>query len=231
MESNMKLFEEYERTDFNFKYPLEKDFIFYDRVHNDNYNKILELLNSWFAFYPNENKKKLFSDFKAKFYDAFYELIIYIFLRECQLNPQIEINDLNTSKTPDFYCTKNNLRFFSEATVAKGVSEDDRKIQNLKGSLFAKFGELSMPHFYINLEKLDFKINKQPKLKKIQNAIQSKINSLSTKEMELIDKYQSKDVDFPRVFYSVSVRPTTYCQEAFYLSQIVSFQQFGQGFL
>ena len=88
-----------------------------------------------------------------------------------------------------------------------------------------------MPHFYINLEKLDFKINKQPKLKKIQNAIQSKINSLSTKEMELIDKYQSKDVDFPRVFYSVSVRPTTYCQEAFYLSQIVSFQQFGQGFL
>lgn len=29
----------------------------------------------------------------------------------------------------------------------------------------------------------------------------------------------------------VSVRPTTYCQEAFYLSQIVSFQQFGQGFL
>lgn len=32
-------------------------------------------------------------------------------------------------------------------------------------------------------------------------------------------------------YYKVSVRPTTYCQEAFYLSQIVSFQQFGQGFL
>ncbi len=198
----MELFKEYERTDHNFKYPLENDFTFYDRVNNLNFGKIRELLNSWFSKYPIENKNKLYADFRAKFYDAFYELVIYIFLRECQLNPQIEIKDTKTSQTPDFFCTKEKFSFFIEATVAKGVSEYDIKIQNLKESLYAKFGKLLMPHYFLNLEKLDFKVNKQPKLREIYKVVQSGINSLSQRDMELIDKYQFEDANFPKVSYN-----------------------------
>ena len=192
-----KLFSIIERTDRNPKYHLENDFTFYDRVDNESYQAIRNILNSWFKDYPNENKKKLTSDFKVNFPAAYFELFTYTLLRNLNFFPKIEIEDSKTKLTPDFLCKFNEINFYIESTVVIGESEKDKKIDNIKKDLYNKLSELDMPKYFLYVKEFEILSKKYPKKSSILKLIQKRIDNLTESESQIIERNQFEDPDYP----------------------------------
>ncbi len=122
MNDNLKLFDEFERTDAA---PANYEESLFDALNRLSWNNAAEIrttLEDWFSEYPESNKKDLRSRFRSKkdssHQGAFFELVLFILLRE--LGYQLTVNHPTPLGTPDFLaCTSSGERFFLDATIAQ----------------------------------------------------------------------------------------------------------------
>jgi len=215
----MRIFEDFERDDPNPSYPLEKDYNFYDRIKNKEYNKIRNIINSWFSEYPLLNRKKLLADFKSDFYSAFYELYMFTFLKNLGFKINVEFLDETTNSTPDFLCTELDVSFYVESTVTNGKSDAQIKMENTKESIYEMMRKIDTPNYFLNIEAFDLFTDKQPKTKFLLQKIQSEITRISSKNIRInaddfhLDSYprvHHKDKDFEIIVSFIQKNPGFY---------------------
>lgn len=162
-----KIFEDKERTDLKFANHLDDLFDFYDRSAKPQFAKVRDLINEWFIDYPQSEKSELKSRFKKAFSPAFFELFIYqLFTRQgFNLTPHPQIQ--GTKKTPDFLAVKGELSFYIEAKEVTDISDTEAASNKNMNAIYDALAKLSIPGYWLTIEKLKIKSVQQPSGRKI----------------------------------------------------------------
>ncbi len=147
MTDNLKLFDEFERTDDAPAKYVEPLFNALNRLSWNNATVIRSTLEGWFSAYPMSNKNNLRSRFRSKnnlhHQGAFFELVLFKLLRE--MGYQITLNPQTPSGTPDFLARDSSgEQFFLEATIAQPKTFRDRPSEKV---VFDKIDNLDCPDF------------------------------------------------------------------------------------
>lgn len=176
MTENLKLFDEFERTDAA---PAKYGESLYDALNRLSWNNatvIRATLEDWFSAYPESNKRDLLRRFRGKnnsdHQGAFFELVLYRLLRESGY--KITVNPPTPSGTPDFLaCTTSGERFFMDATLAQPKTFRDSPSER---SVFDELNKLDCSDFSLCLRTRGILKSIPPK-NKIQE-LQDWVNSL-----------------------------------------------------
>jgi len=185
---NMKLFEDKMRNNYKPASSGEDAYTYYDNNEQEKIVDVRELLNKWFANYPDENKLELQHSFKNSFYNAFYELFIhetfYCQGYTLQVHPLLE----NSSKRPDFLAKKDKQEFYIEATTVSYITDEEGRRENFKQKFIDELNKMNCPNFWLALEKLEFKKGKFPKVKTLRKEIEQKLTKINPIDIETRQK-------------------------------------------
>lgn len=184
----MKLFEDKLRNNYKPASSGENAYEYYDNNQQPKIVEIRNLLNKWFDNYPKENKLELQQSFKNNFYTTFFELFIHE-LFHCQgyklkVHPTLE----NSNKKPDFLAQKDKEEFYIEATTISYLTETEIKKENFKQKFIDELNKMSSPNFWLALEKLEFKKDKFPRVKKLKEKIEQKLDKINPIDVETRQK-------------------------------------------
>ncbi|MFD1469354.1 hypothetical protein ACFQ48_14075 [Hymenobacter caeli] len=162
-----KIFEDKERIDFNFANHLDDLFNFYDRSAKPEFTKVRNIINEWFIDYPQGEKGELKTRFRKTFSPAFFELFIYqLFTKQgFTLTPHPQIQ--GTNKAPDFLAEKGDLSFYIEAKEATDISTNEAAINKQVNAIYDTLSKLTIPNYWLIIEKLQIKSTQQPSSEKI----------------------------------------------------------------
>jgi hypothetical protein len=179
----MILFEEKDRFDFQYAEHGVSIFEFFDSNAENRVKIVRDVLNDWFSRYPDSHKADLKQGFKNNFYTAMYELFIHeLFIKQgFQLFPHPTIP--NSTKRPDFLVVKDSIEFYIEATVLKGISEEESKKQNFHDNLISQLQKINSPNCWLAIYSVKFKSDKQPATKTIKKAIEEKLAEIDPDEL------------------------------------------------
>ncbi|MDQ6477649.1 hypothetical protein [Dyadobacter sp. LHD-138] len=193
-----KLFDDKERTENRYARHLEKSYNFYDSTAKPEFVAVREMLNDWFSRYPETDKRQLKGDFRTQFESAFFELFIHeLFFRQgFTLTPHPTV--LNSSKNPDFLAKKGNIEIYLEAKVATDKTNDERTLENKLGAIYDNLQNLSSPDYWIDIQEITFKSNKQVKLSRMKTQIQTWLAECHSKQQPMYNDYN----DFGRECFS-----------------------------
>lgn len=158
----MKLFEDKNRAYLKPALNNENTYDYYDRSSRQDVAKIREVLNRWFINYPETEKYELKQRFKKKFSCAFYELFIFNLFRLQGFNIEIHPKVPNSEKRPDFLVSKDELKFYLEAKVAKGESEEQESQQKRINKIYDSLNTISSPNFFLSIKEIVLKSKRQP---------------------------------------------------------------------
>jgi hypothetical protein len=186
-----KIFEDKERTDFNFANYLDNLFDFYDRSAKPEFTKVRNLINQWFIDYPQDEKRELKARFRKAFSPAFFELFIYqLFAKQgftLTLHPQIE----GTNKAPDFLVEKGNLSFYIEAKEVADASDAEASLNKKVNVIYDALSKLNIPNYWLIIEQLKIRSTEQPSSKKIigylERELPNYISKIVAANIELSD--------------------------------------------
>ncbi|GDX40721.1 hypothetical protein LBMAG21_10130 [Armatimonadota bacterium] len=125
--------------------------------------KIRRFLEGWFSLYPDDEKAKLRSSFRAKegVESPLFELALYnVFHKmgaEIQIHPAIE----GTGNKPDFHIRlKSGFEFYLEAIVVRGVSDKDVVRENMEQNIYGIIDhKLKSPEFFLSVHVLARGVN------------------------------------------------------------------------
>ena len=174
----MKLFEQKNRTHLEPALHNENSFDYYDYSARKDVEAVRNVLNQWFEKYPVEEKKELKSRFKKSFSSAFYELFIFSLFKyqgfEIIIHPEIP----NSSKRPDFLLKKENIEFYLEAKEAKNKTFKEEAEEKRKNQIYDTLNKLESPNFFLRIEELISKTERQPSVRKIIPIIENELKKI-----------------------------------------------------
>lgn len=127
----MKLFDTCERSYLGYKADGESHYAYLNRTARPEFAAARDLLEEWFAAYPESNQATFMSNFTSDTYGthlgAFFELYCYSLLRVCQYSPRVEqIVDAKKGNPIDFvvgstqapaFCVESTVIADAEQTV------------------------------------------------------------------------------------------------------------------
>ena len=186
-----KIFEDKERTDFNFANHLDDLFDFYDRSAKPEFLKVRNIINDWFIDYPQSDKSELKARFRKAFSPAFFELFVYqLFTKQgFTLTPHPQLQD--TKKAPDFLAEKGNLSFYIEAKEATDISDTESGINKKVNAIYDALSKLIIPNYWLIIEKLKIKSVQQPSSRRIieylERQLPDYILGIAAANAELLD--------------------------------------------
>lgn len=174
----MILFDSKDRTYCEPATHNENAYDYYDRSARKNVSNIRKVLNKWFDNYPLPEKSELKSRFKNTFSSAFYELFIYTLFRhqgfEISIHPEVP----NSNKRPDFLLKKDGIEFYLEAKEAKDESTEQQSIKRRINQIYDSLNTINSPNFFLRIEELLLKTQRQPSTKKIINSVEELAKSI-----------------------------------------------------
>jgi hypothetical protein len=165
--SRMKLFDGVETFGDRTIFHNESEFDYLQGSARPEMIRVKDLLESWFAEYPDEKKERLRTHLRGKkssgqklkqslreatFHQAFFELYIFILLRRlgCQVKVEESVDEPDRKRTaPDFLATHvgTGYSFYVEATVqADGRA---REYENFLREVKAALDQIDSPEFVI----------------------------------------------------------------------------------
>lgn len=179
-----KIFEDKERTDFNFANHLDDLFDFYDRSAKPEFTKVRNVINEWFIDYPQSEKSELKTRFRKAFSPAFFELFVYqLFTKQgFTLTPHPQI--IGTNKAPDFLAEKGDLSFYIEAKEITDTSEAEASVNKKVNAIYDALSRLNIPNYWLIIEQLKIKSIEQPSSKKIIGYLESQLPDYISKIVE-----------------------------------------------
>ena len=172
----------------------ENQFIYWENCVADDVIKAKGYLEEWFANYPQEHRKRLKDDFYHKFSDAWYELFIHqlFYLQgfELQVHPELP----NSTKRPDFLATKKGYSCYIEAKVITGFSDREQGLETIRETVIDRLQQLNLPNHLLSLDKIEFKGDGVPSLRKIIKWIEKKVGEINVPEITSESDFSNRDV-------------------------------------
>lgn len=171
----MKLFADKIRTDKKPAKHNDNTFDFFDRSDSEKGQVIREVLNSWFANYPENEKAEFKNRFRKEFSSSLYELFIYeLFTKQgfkLESHPKLK----NSTKRPDFLAKGNGLEFYIEVKEATDRTDAERAYENKKNQIYDILNKTDSPNFWLKINKIGFKTDNQPSAKKVVRFLENKL--------------------------------------------------------
>ena len=153
----MRIFDEITRTDETLAGWSTPEFEYLNRSARAVSSQVRQLIESWYLEYPEEHRSELRRRLRSlddfEFYSAFFELYLHTLCRRSgyrvEVHPELESGSL---KRPDFLVAPPDAeRFYLEAIVATGHSDEERRAQRLLGEIYDALNEIDSPNFFIGL--------------------------------------------------------------------------------
>lgn len=173
----MELFDHKERRNLKYAKNRHNTYNFYDESAKEEFVRVRERMNDWFSHYPSNHQAQLKSDFKAQFDSAYFELFIHeLFLKQgLIMEPHVGLSTSN--KIPDFLAVKEELEIYIEAKVATDLTEAEVALRDRKDILLDFINEIPCKDFWLSINRLEFKTNRNPKIGAVKAYIQASIQN------------------------------------------------------
>lgn len=197
----------------SFSWRFQKKFFYYDLCPHQCVENIRKQLNTWFARYPSELHQLLTSRFQndLSFFAAFYELYFFGLFTDLSISVQVEPEIGINNRRPDFLLT---LADHSKLVVEVTTNEtDDTKHQpnfTIRKQIINRLERMDLGPFQIGIISLDVSVKHMPRLKPLEKAILSFIQTLNkcvdcfeTPLMSIGDlfEYQDDSIYFSCIFF------------------------------
>lgn len=159
----MTLFDNDQRTlEGSADYTTDAYYYFNNSVRTEIIN-VCNLLEEWFAEFPEEEKQDLKSRFKATFSPAFYELYVHALFTKLGYKLQVHPEVKGTNKRPDYLAIKEDGSFFYIEVKAITLKSDYEKgLQRMTDTLMDGINNIDAPNYLLKLEEIQFKSASQP---------------------------------------------------------------------
>ncbi|WP_460982324.1 hypothetical protein [Spirosoma fluminis] len=171
-----KLFEDKERTNFNYANYQHDTYDFYDNSAIEKFAIIREKLNEWYNRFPESGKRQLKGDFKSQFDSAFFELFVHeLFFRQgftLLVHPTIS----NSTKNPDFLAKKGSLEIYLEARVSHDKSKEEKLLESRQDVIQDALNSIDSKRYGIKVIEIIFLSSRQARLRKIRDHFQKIID-------------------------------------------------------
>lgn len=190
----MGIFDDIDRNHTEPKQRSERLFDYYNKSNRPKVDVARQLLEGWFANYPEsgqaELRKRLRAD-DADFHGAFWELYNHELLTKMgyslELHPSLEGSPYN----PDFLARRDGEEaFFLEATVAM-PSDKERARQARMDRLYDTVDAIDSPHFFLRLEDVEGSPDTAPPGRRLGRDLQKWLATLNVEEVAAT--YQRSD--------------------------------------
>lgn len=163
---------------------------YYNKSARSDISKFRETLESWFSKYPLLERKDLKSRFKKEFYSPFYELFLYQLFSKLGYNIIIHPEVPNSTKSPDFLISKDNIEIYIEAKVVTNITKEQEALERKKNEFYDNLNKLKSNSFYLDIEHFKILTNKQPSTKGVISYIEKKLNEIDPDLLsDEIEKY------------------------------------------
>lgn len=143
----MLLFPDVERTQSGPMRPTQHSYDYYARSDRTEIGRIREVLEEWFARFPDNRQPRLRDDFQHDFQGAFFELLIHELL--CRTEADVEVHptlDTAPDTKPDFRVTREQGgQYIVEATVATDESDREAGLRRVREDLLERLAEMEFP--------------------------------------------------------------------------------------
>jgi hypothetical protein len=153
----IRIFDDVERSDSSPAYDTEDSFHFLNRVSRPEWGRVRELVEEWFAEYPESSQADLRSRFRdndiGQHYGAWWELYVYTLYR--RLGYQVSIHPVltSTSRQPDFLVTRGDWSMYVECVVYLSVAGPvNGQAAGERSWIFKATNQARNPNFMVDID-------------------------------------------------------------------------------
>jgi hypothetical protein len=186
----MKLFDDFHRDYDGPALYAEPSFNYLNRSARAESGRIRKILEEWFSNYPTKDQFQLSSRFRSTndngLRSAFFELFLHELLirLKCQLKIHPRVN--GTTRRPEFLVEdKSGCRFYLEAVLATGESEEDRAEKARMNVVYDVLNRLNSPNFFIGM-KFKGAPETPPSARKMMSFLAERLATLNPDELAKI---------------------------------------------
>lgn len=196
------LFDDFRRKHNGVANHSEGTFSFLNRSARPASEGVRDLLNQWYARYPNQHKLDLTRRFRTDFSVGFFELLLHEVLLHFQY--QVEVHPILTTSQrshPDFRAkTSVGDVLFLEATIATDESEQEKAKNKALAVLYDQISQIHLPDYFLDIDRIDNPTGRQPSGKKLRNFISRSVQDLNYEALIVLSQLGAIN-DLPRWTY------------------------------
>lgn len=182
MYTDIKLFDEKQRTlEGPAKYNADP-YEYYNNSIRPEVGRVREIMESWFQEYPYEEKTDLKSRFQASFDAAFFELFIYTIFTRLGYNLQIHPELPESLKRPDYLATKDGNEIYIEVKHLTTLTQLEQAAERKKNVVLDSIDRVDSSKFLLMLDEITFKDGSQPSGKGIIKYFDNELSKIDADE-------------------------------------------------
>lgn len=189
----------------------ENSFNYYHKSNRKDIQIIRETLEKWFSEYPELEKLELKNRFKKDLDSAFYELFLFELFNKLGFNIEIHPKLKDTNKRPDFLISKDDFQAYVEAKICFDKTETEMAFEKRQNEFYDKLSKVRIKGFLLRIEELNFKTQKQPRVKELISKIELEVSKHEPKEiterMEKLGFDGCPNIDFENKDLKIRVQP------------------------
>jgi len=182
----MSVFDTFPRNDLTYASNSESQFHYLNRSGRPEVYRIRELIENWFAQYPEAEKDRLRRELRSSedntFHSAFWELYWYTLLRMQGFHVEVHVAEKESNRNRDFRCSIGSVVFFLEATVVY-ESVEEQKQSDIRNKIIDHINQ----HAFVPGFRYDLDITLQgktfPKLSKITRELRSWVSFFNREDL------------------------------------------------
>jgi hypothetical protein len=180
----MSLFDDFPRATTDLPDHNETAFAYLNRSARVEANRVRTLADIWFSHYPSAHRESLAARFRSSIDDQHRSAFFELFLHELVLTRghkvlEIEPKLTHTSKSPDFLVESDQgHRFYLEAVLATGRSQDDAAAQARLNQALAALDNTPSPAHFLDISPQGMPAAAPVSINKMKRALLQWVNAL-----------------------------------------------------
>jgi hypothetical protein len=183
----IRIFDDVQRSDSSPAYDTEGSFHFLNRVARPEWDRVRELVDEWFAEYPETAQADLGSRFQdadiGQHYGAWWELYVYTLYRRLGYEVSIHPVLTGTSTQPDFLVTRGDCSMYVECAVYLSVTGPVRdQGRGERSWIFEATNQAKNPNFMVDID-IRRAAPQRPKASEIIRPLEVWLSSLDPDEV------------------------------------------------
>jgi len=212
------LFDDIHRSDPSPRRYDEDSFSFYNRTAGVHWQRIREVLEEWFAAYPDEHKADLRGHFRSKIagqhVGAIWELYLHRLFSRMGYSVGVHAEVPGSTGRPDFELVRDDERLYVEAAVVFSGVVDAGRDGVREGWIMEAVNKAAHPNFYVIIKQFVQLGDRRPRDRAIHGPLTAWLDTLDpdqvTREYEATGRLPERLVevdDWAALFEAVPVKP------------------------
>jgi hypothetical protein len=178
----VRLFDDIHRSDPSPRRLDEDSFSFYNRAAGVYWERIRDVLEEWFAAYPNEHKGELRGHFRSKIagqhVGAIWELYLHRLFSRMGYSVAVHPAVAGSAGRPDFELIRADERLFVEAAVVFSGVVDAGRDGVREGWIMEAVNKAAHPNFYVLIRQFVQLGNRKPRGRAIHGPLTAWLDTL-----------------------------------------------------